>query len=140
MNRRKAREQAVCLVYERAFHPELETEKFYMEALSDQVILDDDFMRELFFSACERQAEVDELIGSVASSWDVKRISRVSLAILRVAVCEMRYIEGQSYAIAINEAVELAKKFGDEKSGAFVNGILGAVARRFPEPAEEAAQ
>ena len=137
MNRRKAREQAVCLVYERAFHPELATEQFYEEALADREIPEDTFLHELFFTACERQEETDALIGELASAWDVRRISKVSLAVLRVAICEMRYLPEQSYAVAINEAVELAKKFGDEKSGAFVNGILGAAARRFPEEATE---
>lgn len=133
MNRRKAREQAVCLVYEREFHPELGTEQFYSEVLADREVQEDAFLHELFFTVCERREEIDALIGELANSWDVRRISKVSLAVLRVAVCEMRYLPEQSYAVAINEAVELAKKFGDEKSGAFVNGILGAVAKRFPE-------
>ena len=137
MNRRKAREQAVSLLYEREFHLDQGTEQFYQDVLTEREIPDDTFLHELFFEACERKEEIDALIGELASSWNVRRISKINLAVLRIAICEMRYQSEQSYAIAINEAVELAKKFGDEKSGAFVNGILGAVAKRFPEESVE---
>jgi len=68
---------------------------------------------------------VDEKIGKSSKNWNVDRISKVDLAILRVAITEMAYIDDVPHNVSINEAIELAKKFGGEESGKFVNGVLG---------------
>lgn len=70
--------------------------------------------------------EIDEIINRLAEGWKTSRIAKVDLAILRVAIFEMKY-ENLEKGIAINEAVELAKEYGADKSYAFVNGILGRV-------------
>lgn len=71
-------------------------------------------------------SDIDEIINSLAEGWKTSRIAKVDLAILRVAIFEMNY-EKLEKKIAINEAVELAKEYGEDKSYAFVNGILGRV-------------
>ncbi len=71
-----------------------------------------------------RIPEIDRALEEVTEGWKLKRIGRVELSILRLAVYEMRYDEQIPEKVAINEAVELAKKFGDDKSSAFVNGVL----------------
>ena len=76
-----------------------------------------------------RADELDAVIAAHAIDWSIGRIARVDLSILRIAVYEMLYRDDVPCGAAINEAVELAKRFGGEKSSAFVNGILGAVAR-----------
>lgn len=80
--------------------------------------------------------EVDALIAENTVDWSIDRISRVDLAILRVAVYEMLYREDVPTGASINEAVELAKRFGGERSYSFVNGILGTIAKTLPEKAE----
>ena len=74
--------------------------------------------------------EIDELVSRYSKDWVIERIARVDLCILRVAIFEMLY-RGQDVptGAAINEAVELAKRYGGERSYAFINGILGSVAR-----------
>jgi transcription antitermination protein NusB len=68
---------------------------------------------------------VDELIRSYAIDWEMDRIARVDLAILRVALAEMQNMEDIPSYVSVNEAIEMAKKFSTENSSSFVNGILG---------------
>ena len=72
--------------------------------------------------------ELDEAINEVSSGWKTSRMSKVDLTIIRLAVYEMRYEEDIPVAVSINEAVELAKKFGGDESPSFINGVLGKVA------------
>lgn len=72
-------------------------------------------------------SEIDELIKSNLDNWTFDRIAKTDLAILRNAVAEMKFIETIPNGIAINEAVNLAKKYGDDKSFAFVNSVLSKV-------------
>lgn len=76
------------------------------------------------------QTEIDTLISKYSVDWAIERIARVDLSILRVAIYEMLYRkEDVPAGAAINEAVELAKRYGGERSYAFINGILGSVAK-----------
>ncbi len=72
--------------------------------------------------------EVDRLISAHAIGWSLERITRVDLAILRLAAYEMKF-GGTPAAVAIDEAVEMAKKYSTEKAGTFINGVLGAIMR-----------
>lgn len=72
--------------------------------------------------------ELDEAINEVSSGWKTSRMSKVDLTIIRLAVYEMRYEEDIPVAVSINEAVELAKKYGTDDSASFVNGILAKFA------------
>lgn len=71
-------------------------------------------------------AEIDEMITASANGWDPARMNKVDLAILRLAVYEMKYGE-TPIGVAINEAVELAKRFSSDEAPAFINGVLGKV-------------
>ena len=73
--------------------------------------------------------ELDAQIGSSAKGWKVSRLSKVDLTILRLALYEMKYDEDIPVGVAINEAVELAKKFGQDESPSFINGILAKLAK-----------
>jgi len=88
-----------------------------------------DFAWELTAGVWDRMGELDEIIGKFSTHWKVKRIARVELTILRLAVYEMIHGEDVPNKVAINEAIEMAKTFGDENSKNFVNGILDAVAK-----------
>lgn len=80
-------------------------------------------------AVAELADEIDDLLNSVSVGWKVKRMSRVDLTILRLAVYEIRYDENVPVSTAINEAVELAKSYGEENSPSFVNGILAKVVK-----------
>lgn len=72
--------------------------------------------------------EVDGLISSRAIGWKTERMTKVSLSILRIAVYEMRFCKDIPFSVSINEAVEMTKKYDDEKAPSFVNGILNGIA------------
>ena len=78
---------------------------------------------------CELADEIDALLNSISVGWKVKRMSRVDLTILRLACYEIQYDEKVPVSTAINEAVELAKSYGEENSPSFVNGILAKVVK-----------
>jgi N utilization substance protein B len=73
--------------------------------------------------------EIDGLIAGASEHWRIGRIAKVDLAILRLAVCEMMYANDIPVAVSINEAVELAGKYGGDRSSEFVNGVLGRIAQ-----------
>lgn len=74
-------------------------------------------------------AEIDAIIGDASVGWSVERMPKVDLSILRNAVYEIRFSKGVPAAVAVNEAVELAKVYCDERSPKFINGLLGKVVR-----------
>ena len=75
-----------------------------------------------------RIAELDEIISQRAIGWKTKRMTKVSLSVMRIAVYEMKYCDDIPFSVSINEALEICKKYDDEKAPAFVNGILNGVA------------
>ncbi|MDR5695448.1 MAG: transcription antitermination factor NusB [Armatimonadota bacterium] len=87
-----------------------------------------EFVETLCRGTWERREELDLLIGRYASGWTVPRMAAVDRTILRMAAYELLHMETPA-SVVINEAVELAKKFGTEDSGRFVNGVLGAIFR-----------
>ncbi len=88
----------------------------------------------------EHLEEIDEILEESASGWNLTRVGKVELAVLRLAVYEMKFDETVPVGVAINEAVEIAGKYGQEGAGAFVNAVLSNVnkpqeARKVPLPA-----
>ena len=138
MSRSVAREVAMKLVYSRLLGgddtPVAVLEKSEIKEPLD--LADETFSLELADGVEATLGEVDALIAENTVDWSIDRISRVDLAILRVAVYEMLYREDVPTGASINEAVELAKRFGGERSYSFVNGILGTIAKTLPEKAE----
>lgn len=102
------------------------------EGVSEDIRLaagDEKYITDKYLSIRERIPELDELIDSAAKGWKTSRLGKVDLTILRLAVYEMKYDEDIPVSVAINEAVELAKKFGQEESSSFINGILAKLAK-----------
>ena len=96
------------------------------------------YIRTLTAMSREKAAELDELIGRYARGWKSERISRTARAILRIALCEILYMDDIPAAVAINEAVELDKKYDEPETVAFVNGVLGGFMRgETPEAGEK---
>lgn len=77
----------------------------------------------------EHKEEIDGIIGDIAINWKIDRMPKVDLSILRIAIFEMKYREDIPLGVSINEAVELAKEFGGERSSAYINGMLGTLAK-----------
>lgn len=90
---------------------------------------DEEYISSKFRAIVEKISEIDEKIGSVAEKWTTERIGKVELTILRVAIYEMLFDDTVPESVAINEAVELAKKYGQDGAGAFVNGVLAKLAK-----------
>ncbi len=86
------------------------------------------FASTLVQGVLRRSEEIDTLIAAAAPQWPLEQIAGVDKAVLRVAVYELRHGEGVPVKVAINEAVDIAKEYGGEGSGRFVNGVLGAIA------------
>lgn len=91
------------------------------------------FLREIVYGTIEKMEEIDALINEYAVDWTVERMPTVDRNILRAAIYEILYRDDIPASVAVNEAVELAKKYGDRDSFRFVNGLLGNVVRRFRE-------
>ncbi len=87
------------------------------------------FAKELFFGVIDRMDEIDAHIQSLSKKWELFRMSYIDRNILRIAVYEILFNDDAPYKVAINEAVELAKLYGDDKSPKFINGILASVVK-----------
>jgi len=133
MKRRDARETAFALIYETSFiadNEEITSDEVLALALRCRDLEVDEYVRDVLNGVRERAAELDEKIAESVVGWKLERLSRVTQAIMRLAIYEMFYREDVSYSIAINEAVELAKKYDHEKAPRFVNGVLNSVATK----------
>ena len=95
------------------------------------------FARDLVAAAVERAGEIDDLIASASKNWRIDRMSRVDRNILRLGACEMLAFRDVPVKVVINEAVELAKRFGTAESSAFVNGVLDRIAGAVGRSAED---
>ena len=87
------------------------------------------FTESLVRGVCDRKAEIDSRIVKVAENWRIERMGVVDRNVLRIAVYELTSEEGTPEAVVINESIEIAKRFGSEGSGGFINGILDSIRR-----------
>jgi N utilization substance protein B len=94
---------------------------------------DREFAKSTVFGTLENLKRIDQIIKSLSRDWKIERMNRVDRTLMRLALCEILYRNDVPPSVAINEAVELAKKYGGEDSPRFVNGILGKVAERLAE-------
>ena len=128
MNRDEIREKTMQLVYQ-------------MDIVGDFEVADLSLVDENVKAAAKKQAaatlaavqdhheEIDSLITDNLDNWTIDRIAKTDLAILRTALAEILYVENIPVKVSINEAVNLAKKYGDERSYAFINSVLGKISR-----------
>jgi N utilization substance protein B len=132
--RRAARETVFALLYETEFHEETTAEAIYALAVENREIDPENaYIRDVYFGVMANIEAVDALIGRHAKGWKTNRLSRVSRAVLRLGAYELAFVEDVPAPVAINEAVELSKKFDDPKARAFINGVLNAVKNELAE-------
>ncbi|CEO12685.1 transcription antitermination factor NusB [Paraclostridium sordellii] len=96
-------------------------------------IIDRKYLNEMVKNFELNKSTIDELISKYAKNWTINRMAKVDLAILRLAVCEILYVLNMPTKVSINEAIELAKLYCDDKSPKFINGILGSVVNEIGE-------
>jgi N utilization substance protein B len=128
MNRIKQREQAFFLVFQNMFSS-IEQDDDMLSVYSENNGEIGKYAELIFNGVCEKLDELDEIIATYLNGWKISRLPKVNLAILRVAVYEMKYVDDVPDSVAINEAVELAKKYSGKEDASFINGVLGAVVR-----------
>lgn len=128
MNRTEMREQAFTLLFEKEFFKDKPLEEIE-EIYSENIAPLSDYAKEAFEGAELHKEEIDSIIEKYLKGWKLGRISKVNLAILRLAVYETDYVDNVPENVAINEAVELAKKYSGKEDSAFINGILGSYSR-----------
>lgn len=102
--------------------------ELYLDQLVDVQEKDYDYMLEKTKGIAGKVAEIDQIINENTTGWKTSRMNKVDLSILRLAVYEMKWDEDVPVKVAINEAVELAKRFSGEEGPAFINGVLGKIA------------
>lgn len=128
MNRSEMREQAFVLLFEKEFFSELtcnDIEEIYSENFSEL----SEYAKKAFEETSARIDELDELIKKYLKGWKLERIPKVNISILRLALYEIIYEDGVPGKVAVNEAVELAKKYSGEDDYMFINGVLGSYLR-----------
>lgn len=96
-------------------------------------MIDKDYMRAVCVGLKENHTKIDELINKYAKNWSVDRMPKVDLSILRLSVCELLCLKQIPSKVSINEAVEIAKVYCDDKTPKFINGILGSVVNEIGE-------
>lgn len=138
MNRREARERAFLTMFSATFGESVDDAvALAREEDADHAV--DDFGEGLLRLYAANAEDIDCQIEIRLKNWSVKRLQKVNLAILRLSVAEMLYGEPDMDSIVINEAVELAKKYGDEEDYQFVNGVLGSISREKAPAGEQPA-
>ena len=144
MTRSTAREIAMHLIYEMDYHEELPEELLravfdegYYPRLAEESELYQDkpnakqmhYIETCVQGVYAKKPEIDGIIERYAVGWKLSRISKVSLAVLRLAIFEILYVEDAPTGVVINEAVEIARRYEEEEKVSFINGILGSFAR-----------
>lgn len=131
MKRREAREITFCLIFEKDFRNDascLEVLDSAVKYFETDDIINDKYIVSTFNGVFNNIELIDNLIAEASSNWETERISRVSKAILRLATYELKFSDDIPVKIAVNEAVELSKKYDEEKAFSFVNGVLAKIA------------
>lgn len=136
MKREDVREKTMQLVYQMDMTGDFE--------VADLSIVDENVKAagkkqaaETLAAVQDHHEEIDKIITDNLDNWTLERIAKTDLAILRTAVAEMLYVESIPVRVSINEAVDLAKKYGDERSYAFINSVLGKISHSLNDGANE---
>ena len=133
MTKREEREHLFKLLFCKDFHDaeelseQVELYQEHREIESDEAFLP---IKKKLDAIVELEGTIDMLLSDAASGWRLNRMGKAELTILRIAVYEMRYDEEVPEKVAINEAVELAKKYGNDSSAGFVNGVLAKLVEK----------
>ena len=132
--RRRAREHALQMLFQidlTGSSPDETFREFWRDQAADEAMRS--FAEELVLGVHAQRRELDRLITGSAENWRIERMAVVDRNVLRMAVHEMIQTSRPPAAVIIDEAIEVAKKFGSEESGAFINGILDSIRKRLEQ-------
>ena len=130
MGRSELREHIFRILFRIEFQPKEEMEEqlaLYLEELESAKDTEKEYIRTKYAAIAEKVEMIDEKINASVTGWKTSRMGNVVLTILRLAVYEIEWDEEVPQGVAINEAVELAKRYGGEESPSFINGVLGKI-------------
>ncbi len=131
MSRSELREHVFRMLFRIEFNDEKEMkeqEKLYFELLDEVAEKEQEYILNRYRAIVEKMEEIDQLLNELSTGWKTSRMNRVDLTILRLATYELKYDEDVPTGVAINEAVELAKRYSSDSGPAFINGVLAKVA------------
>lgn len=130
MSRKLAREIAMNVLYQMAIHEDYASKSFE-NYMNENLTEADDlrYVSSVVYAFSDHHETIDIAIAKYLKGWTFDRLAKLDLSILRLAATEIFFIEEVSTAVAINEAVNLAKRFSDDETPAFVNGVLGEMVR-----------
>lgn len=130
MNRKLSREEVVKIAYSMDLNNDF-SEHALEKYLNDFLVkdLDVQYIKKTILDIITNINKIDELINKNSKDWRMNRIAKVDLAILRVGIAEILYTESIPCSVSINEAIEISKKYSNEDSHKFINGILGSIYR-----------
>ena len=129
MKRSEAREQAFIVLFEKIFDEESAISEIIKNAQEAELIKINGFAQSILTAIEENSSKVDEVIENNLKGWSIQRLPKVSLAVLRLAIGEMLFVDDVPAGVSVNEAVELTKKYGTNDDASYVNGVLGSVAK-----------
>ncbi len=130
MSRSELREHIFRMLFRIEFNSEeemKEQESFYFEEIEEATGRDKEYILAKYKAIVEKKEEIDALLNEVTEGWKTSRMNRVDLTILRLATYEVKWDDSVPVGVAINEAVELAKKYSSDEGPAFVNGVLAKI-------------
>lgn len=128
MNRKTARENAFMLLFEKAIKSEETFEEIFVKATEERELEVDDYVKKVFFGSAENERIIDMKIEECLVGWKKERVSYVASAILKLSAYELMFMEDIPVKVSINEAIELSKKYDEDKAYVFVNGVLNKIA------------
>lgn len=133
MSRKKSREKAMEILFGMTISKDsveeaIETFKDNIEGDINDADLE--YITNILHGVEKNKAELDSILSGYLQNWKIERISKVNLAILRIAVYEIEYVDDVPGKVAVNEALEIAKIYSDEKSVSFINGVLDKILKK----------
>ena len=147
--RKMARDFTFRLLFAKAFAPDEDADRFYKDELSNLFEMwaqeqtppyegvefggEIDYVKKVYFGVLDKTDDIDSKISKAAVGWSLLRLTKGVLTIMRLCVYEMTSLDDVPKRVALNEAVELAKKYDDDNAPAFVNGVLNNIAKTLPD-------
>ena len=128
MNRKTARENAFILLFEKEIKTDESCEEIFLKATEERSLEVDEYVKKVFFGNTENEKIIDMKIEECLVGWKKERVSYVAKAVLKLAAYELMFMEYIPVKVSINEAIELSKKYDDDKAYVFINGVLNKIA------------
>ena len=130
MTRHEAREQAFAVIFEKNFNESLSFQEIIDNAEECGLVKVNGFASSILKAVEENFEKIDELITANLVGWTLQRLPKVTLAILRLAIAEILFLEDVPVNVSVNEAVEIAKTFATPEDAAYINGVLSSIVKK----------